>query len=164
MIKHAISLTLTLFGLWLVLSGYFKPLLLGLGVASTLLVVFLALRMDVSDHESYPFSLTHRLIRFWSFLSKEIVLANIDVVKRVLGPRNKIDPQVITIHPPQRTDLGLAIYANSITLTPGTVSMEVERDHIMVHALSREGAADLQAGRMARYVPEAGEMNSKESK
>lgn len=156
MLKHAASMTVALFALWLLLSGHFDPLLLGLGFASTVFAVFLALRMEVIDHESYPFHLTGRLIRFWLFLSKEIVLANIDVVKRVLGPKNKVNPRVVRIPSPQRTDLGLVIYANSITLTPGTVSMQVTPESITVHALSQEGAADLEAERMARRVPESG--------
>lgn len=162
MLRHAASMTVALFALWLVLSGHFDPLLLGLGVVSTLLAVFLALRMEVVDHESYPFHLTSRLVRFWLFLTKEIVLANVDVVKRVLGPKSRVNPRIVTIRPPQRTDLGLVIYANSITLTPGTVSMEVDRETIRVHALTLEGANDLIAERMARRVPEAGLTDEKE--
>lgn len=156
MLKHAASMTVTLFALWLLLSGHYDPMLLGLGFASTAFAVFLALRMEVIDHESYPFHLTGRLIRFWLFLSKEIVFANVDVVKRILGPKRNIKPQLVRIRPPQRTELGLVIYANSITLTPGTVSMEVTPESITVHALSPDAAADLEAGRMARRVPESG--------
>lgn len=154
MIKHAVSLSLTLFGLWLLLSGHYNPLMIGFGVVSTLLVVFLALRMEVMDHEAYPFHMTLRLARFWLFLAWEIVVANLEVAKRVFGPRSKVSPRVIDIRPPQRTDLGLVIYANSITLTPGTVSMEVTPERIRVHALTPEGADDLIAERMARRVPE----------
>lgn len=152
MIKHGISLLLTMFGLWLVLSGHFDPLLLTLGAVSATFVTFLALRMEVVDHESYPFNMTTRLVRFWTWLLKEIVLANVDVVKRVFTGR--ISPQMLKVQPPQKTDLGLAIYANSITLTPGTVSIEVQPGSIEAHALSKEGAEELAAGDMARRVPE----------
>jgi multicomponent Na+:H+ antiporter subunit E len=155
MFKHAASMTVVLFALWLLLSGHFdNAVLLGFGLVSTAFAVFLALRMEVVDHESYPFHMTRRLVRFWLFLGKEMVVTNIDVARRILGPRNRISPRVITIRPPQRSDLGLAIYANSITLTPGTVSMEVLRKGMTVHALTKESADDLIAGRMARRVPE----------
>lgn|SRR5690606_24161062 len=152
MIRHAISLLLALFGLWLVLSGHFNPLLLALGAISAAFVTFLALRMEVVDQESYPFNLTTRLLRFWAWLFKEIVLSNIDVTKRVLTGR--ISPRMVKVPAPQQTDLGLAIYANAITLTPGTVSIEVTSESIEAHALSKEGAEGLAEGTMAEQVPE----------
>jgi multicomponent Na+:H+ antiporter subunit E len=52
----------------------------------------------------------------------------------------------------QRTDVGKVIYANSITLTPGTVSVEIENDRILVHAITREAAEGLESGDMDRRV------------
>lgn len=151
--KHALSLGVGLFCLWLLLSGHFDPLLLGLGLFSTVLTVYLALRMEVLDHESHPLHLSFALLRFWAYLVWQIVLANVDVASRVLGLR-PISPTLVRLPLPLKTDLGRVIYANSITLTPGTVSLEVDSDTVLVHALSKEAAADLQAGRMARLVPD----------
>ena len=151
---HTISLTITLYLLWLGLSGHFEPLLMSIGAVSTLLVVYLALRMDVVDRESHPIHLTGRLFRFWGYLSKEILLANLDVMRRVLSPGPDISPRYIDVPLPQKSDLGRVIYANSITLTPGTVSVELDRQSIKVHALSKEGAEDLASGEMARRVPD----------
>ena len=153
---HIISLTITLFLLWLGLSGHFEPLLILIGIASTFLVVFLATRMEVIDHESHPIHLTVRLLSFWGYLSREIVLANIDVIKRILTPGKSISPQMITLPLPQKSDLGRVIYANAITLTPGTVSVQLERDTITVHALAKETADALATGEMARKVPDDG--------
>lgn len=144
-----------LFLFWLLLSGHSEPLLLGLGVASVGLTLFLTKRMNVIDHESYPFHLSSRLPAFTLYILREIVNANIDVLKRIVGFGSKtISPQLIEIPLPQKTDLGRAIYANSITLTPGTVSVQLSKDKLIVHALSKEAADELSGGDMARAIPD----------
>ena len=152
--KHAVSLTLTLFILWILLSGHFNPLLIALGVASSLITVVLALRMEVIDHESHPLHLSRQLPRFWVFLSHEVIMANLDVVRRILTPGKSYSPQLRQFPLPQQTELGQVIYANAITLTPGTVTVQLNTDSIRVHALSREAAEDLQSGRMAQAIPD----------
>jgi multicomponent Na+:H+ antiporter subunit E len=151
--KHAISLALLLYGLWLGLSGHTEPLLLSLGAASTALAVYLALRMKLLDHESYPVRLKPSLVRHLVFMAREIILANIDVAKRILKGPSSISPQLTRVPATQSSTLGKVIYANSITLTPGTVSLRLD-DKILVHSLTREGAEDLATGRMARSVPD----------
>ncbi|TNF98631.1 MAG: DNA topoisomerase IV [Gammaproteobacteria bacterium] len=151
--KHIISMFVALVILWVLLSSHFEPLMLGLGMASVLLTLFIAIRMDVIDHESHPFHLTFHLVKYWILLFWEIIKSNFDVVLRVLGVR-PISPTVITLPVPHKTDLGRVIYANSITLTPGTVSIDVKQDCIVVHALSEEGAKELQGGYLASLIPE----------
>ena len=151
----AFSYSVLLCVFWLLLSGHFEPLLLGLGLVSVALTLFLAHRMNVIDHESYPLHLTTRLPAFFIYLLKEIVLSNIDVVKRILSPRrDAISPQLFEVPLPQQSDLGRAIYANSITLTPGTVSIALTDDTIIVHALSKEAAEALATGQMAGNIPD----------
>ncbi|MDX1655299.1 MAG: Na+/H+ antiporter subunit E, partial [Candidatus Competibacteraceae bacterium] len=116
---HAISLGLSCFILWLLLSGHYTPLLLCFGLASCLLVVVVARRMEVVDREGHPVHLGLGLLRYWPWLLKEIITANVQVMRCILKPQ-LIDPQVIQVRPGQRSDLGRVIYANSITLTPGT--------------------------------------------
>lgn len=152
--KHAVSLTLTLFILWLLLSGHYNVLLISLGLISSLLTVVLALRMDVIDHESHPLHLRRQLPRFWIFLSREVVLANLDVIRRILTPGKSFSPQLRQLPLPQKTAVGQVLYANSITLTPGTVTVQLGTDNILIHALSREAADDLQTGRMAQAIPD----------
>ena len=152
--KHAISLTLTLFSLWVLLSGHFDTLLITLGVASSLVTVFLALRMEVLDHESHPLHLSRQLPRFLLFLLREVILANLDVIRRILTPGKSFSPQLRQFPLPQQTVLGQVIYANAITLTPGTVTVQLNANSIRVHALSRESAEELQSGRMAQAVPD----------
>jgi len=153
-LKHTINLGILLFALWLGLSGQFNVLLLSLGLASTLLIVYLAHRMDVVDEEIYPAHMTFLLIRFWVFLAKEVILANIDVINRIFRPGKNISPQLFELPLTQKTDLSRVIYANAITMTPGTVSVNLDKKTITVHTLSIEAADDLRSGRMARAVPE----------
>jgi multicomponent Na+:H+ antiporter subunit E len=149
---HSISLGLVLFGVWLLLSGFFEPLLLGLGLVSCLAVVLIAYRMDVIDHEGQPIHLGWRIFVYWLWLAVEIVKANLDVARRILDPRLPIHPVLIRTKASQTTELGHVIYANSITLTPGTVSVQVIEGEILVHAIAEEPAEGLETGDMDRRV------------
>ena len=152
-LPHALSLGIFLGILWLLLSGHFSLLLLGIGMLSIVLVVYLALRMDVVDHEGQPVHLRLRAtLGYWAWLLKAIIISNIDVCKRILSPSMPISPTRVSIKGLQETDLARVIFANSITLTPGTVSMSVDDGVIDVHSLTREGAADLEAGEMNRRI------------
>lgn len=136
------------------MSGIFEPLILILGVFSCALVVVIAVRMDVIDHEAVPVHLTFKVLLYWPWLLWEIVKANIDVTKRVLGFAD-ISPTMVRIKATQKTDLGIVIFANSITLTPGTISIDVDEEgYILVHALSRDGTEGLEGGDMDRRVTE----------
>ncbi|MEJ2121539.1 MAG: Na+/H+ antiporter subunit E [Alphaproteobacteria bacterium] len=151
-ILRGVSLVAFLVGTWLLLSGRYEPLILAFGVVSIVIVALIAYRMGVVDYESHPINLGWRLPAFWIWLLWEIVKANIDVAKRIIHPRMPISPTVFTLEPTQPTELGLVIYANSITLTPGTVTLQVERGGLEVHALSRQAAEDLAKGEMDRRV------------
>jgi multicomponent Na+:H+ antiporter subunit E len=149
---RGISLVAFLAGTWLLLSGHDETLILAFGAISCAVVTFLAYRMGVVDYEGHPVHLGWRLPVYLVWLLWEIVKANIDVAKRILNPRLPISPTVFTLKPTQPTVLGNVIYANSITLTPGTVTLQVSRNELEVHALSREAAEDLARGEMDRRV------------
>ena len=151
-LKHAFNLILFLFAIWLLLSGHYTPLLLVLGVLSILLVVFLAKRANLIDREIQPALLKPSVLLYWIWLGKEIIKSNIDVTRRILSPRLPISPNVFTVRAGQKTELGRVTYANSITLVPGTVTMDVDEEKFTVHALTQEAAADLKRGEMDRRV------------
>ena len=154
MIKYA-SLGILLFITWLLLSGHYNPLLISLGMASVLFVVYLAARLDVVDQESLPIHVgPHRFLAYWAWLSKEIIVANLQVTRAILNPKDTIKPQVIKVDTAQNSEVAEVTYANSITLTPGTVTMDLTDDHITVHALLEESAEGLQSGEMARKIQE----------
>ena len=139
-----------LFGTWLLLSGHYNPLLIGLGIVSCVVVLYFTHRMDVIDHEGHPIHLSWRAMTYWPWLLVEIAKANIDVSKRIVAPKRAISPTMIRVRSSQTNDVGRVVFANSITLTPGTVSVRVSEGEILVHALSLEGAEDLASGEMDR--------------
>lgn len=148
---RSVSFLLVLYIFWLLLSGIFTPFLLLAGLGSALAVFLLARRMDLIDHEGFPIHLGWvACISYWPWLTKEIVKSAWDVSKRILDPRLPISPTLVEFVPSQKTDLGLVIHANSITLTPGTIAIEVEPGRFLVHALSAEGAAGLADSEMDR--------------
>ena len=149
---RVIGLGVSLTVLWLLLSGIFQPLILGFGAVSVLLVLVIAHRMDVIDHEGVPIHLRFRIFGYLVWLAKEVAKSNIAVVKLILDPSLPISPRVIRVKSSQTTDLGRVIHANSITLTPGTVSIEIEPGEIIVHAISREAAEGTLEGSIDRRV------------
>jgi len=151
---RTVSTATLIFVFWFVLSGHTETLLITFGIASTGLTIYLSRRMNIIDDESYPFKIGFSLVRYNLYLVKEILLANIDVIKRILSPSVTINPQVTELPASQRSDLSKVIYANSITLTPGTVTLELAGDKLKVHALSHEGIEDLKQGNKAKQVPE----------
>ncbi|MFC1674184.1 Na+/H+ antiporter subunit E, partial [Pseudomonadota bacterium] len=108
---HAISLGAAMAALWLLLSGFFTPLLLGLGVASVALSVWIAHRMDVVDHEGHPIHMGPRAVVYFPWLIKEIIVSNWDVAKVILSPKINIRPHVFFTKAGQLTEVGRTTYA-----------------------------------------------------
>ena len=126
-----------LFALWLLLSGIYKPLTLSLGAISAIGVALIVRRME-SQSPTGQLHLTLRPLQFSLYvlwLLVEIFKANWQVIKLIIAPKLALNQHLFKIPYSQKTDLGQTIFANSITLTPGTISVEVEADHIIVHAL-----------------------------
>lgn len=118
--------------------------------------------MDVIDHEGHPSHLSLKILPYWAWLSWEIVKANIDVAKVILSPKLPISPVMFKTKANQKRELGQVIYANSITLTPGTVTVNLEDGILEVHALTIQGAKDVLNGEMDRRVCQVkGEMEGK---
>ena len=123
---------------WLTLSGYFTPMLLTLGAISIALVIGACLRMNILDRETAPYLSMPKTLIYFVWLFKEIIKANVQVVRAVLKPDMLVSPTLTKIPYSQEIDLSKVMFANSITLTPGTVSVLMEEDHILVHALLSE--------------------------
>lgn len=149
---HRISLAGVLATVWLLWSGQYKALFLGLGALSVALVVTLSVRMRVVDNEGAPVDVPLRAVLYLPWLVWQIVLSNLDVMRRIVQPGPTISPRLITLPTRPRSEIGRAILANSITLTPGTVTVDVADDHFTVHALTEEAAASLLEGEMERRV------------
>jgi len=147
-----VSRVLVLYAFWILMSGYFTPFLLGAGLACAVAVAWLARRMQFVDREAHPMHLSLAAVAYWPWLLKEICKAGIQVSRIILDPRLPISPTLVRFRPSQESTVGLATHANSITLTPGTITVEASRDEFLVHGLTREGAAGCVDSEMDRRV------------
>lgn len=147
-----VSLAVVLFCFWLVLSGFLTPGLMTFGVLTCLAAIAVAGRMRAIDEEGHPVQLMLGAITYWPWLIKEIIKSAWAVSKIILDPKLPISPTVVTLTANQKTAAALATYANSITLTPGTITVGVAGREFTVHALVQEGAEDLREGTMDRRV------------
>lgn len=141
---RSVSFAAVLAGFWLALSGHFTGLLLGLGAASVLLVWVLARRADVVDAEGHPSQLSTRTLGYWFWLAIEVLKSALRVIVLVL--RGGEQPVVRRIPIGDLSPVGKATLANSITLTPGTLSMCVIDKEIEVHSLHAPFLEDLDSG------------------
>ena len=141
----------TLLAGWLLMSGIYNGLLIGFGVASCLLCTWLSLRIGATDREGLPTHLFARLPAYLAWLIGEIVSSNIATAKIIL--RGTSDPEIFEVPANQATAAGLANYANSITLTPGTVTVDIDEaktgpSRFLVHALHPQFGDDVRSGDM----------------
>ncbi len=149
--RYAASLTTILVLLWLGISGVYKPLILGLGVASIALVVWISRRMDVVGVEHNPALYSWRLPLYWGWLLWQIIVANLQVAACALQP-SRLRPSVVRVPVPHKTAVGKVTYANSVTLTPGTVTLLLNPGEMTVHALHPASREDLESGAMAQRI------------
>lgn len=147
-----ISLTAFLYLFWLVLSGHYTPMLIVAGLVCSVLCLLAAIRVRTADEEGHPIEFFRGAITYLPWLTVEIGKSAWAVTKIILHPRLPISPTMTVVTATQRTAVGTATYANSITLTPGTITVAVDGDKLTVHALVTEGALDLEAGGMDRRV------------
>jgi multicomponent Na+:H+ antiporter subunit E len=143
------ALAAALLAFWLVLSDQRTPLALALGAISAALVAFL--NRDVAVVTETLRALP-RLAGYVPWLLGEIVRANLDVARVILHPALPIDPVVVRVPAPRGGDLAVTVLGNSITLTPGTMTLDHDGPELVVHALTRRSAADLAGGAMTRRV------------
>ena len=125
---------------------------MGLGLASCIAVLLLTLRFELADPESEPYQLGHRPLLYLPWLLWEIARANLQVARVILSPSLPISPTLVRLKASQQSELCQAIFANSITLTPGTVTIELKDGSLLVHALSEDAAVDLLQGEMDARV------------
>jgi multicomponent Na+:H+ antiporter subunit E len=123
--------------LWLLMSGLYKPLILGFGAASVLIAVWLSRRADAVDGLRPQLALKpFEFVGYFAWLMVEIAKANWAVTKTILAPGMPMRQHLCRTPHTQKTDVGQVIFANSITLTPGTITVEVEEEDFLVHALN----------------------------
>ena len=144
------TLFLFLFGFWLLMSGHYTFLITSLGVLSCLLCVYLTIKGKFLDNETIPLYFFPRLIQYTLWLIKEIFISNIVTAKVILLKSEK--PELFSVKATQKTNEGKVTYANSITLTPGTVTTQIKDDVFEVHALTKEFGDDVRSCEMDKMV------------
>lgn len=151
--RYLLIISLTLF--WLLLSGFWdNPLILSLGAASVALSTWIAMRME----RDYAFkdrglSILMRQFNFWPWLFKELIWSNLDVLRCIWMPgRYPISPIIKQLKMQPESRIARTMYANSITLTPGTVAIEVRNNEVLVYSLLESAMDSLEAGEMGRRI------------
>lgn len=147
---------LVLATIWLLLSGHYTGLILSLGVLSVLVVTWFIWRMDRVDGELWGLPIRPRLLYYLLWLMWQVVLSNIDLVRRIWDPTLPIRPTWQRLDIKVSSVLAKTLYANSITLTPGTLTTDVRDDHFMVHSLSPDGIEELKKGGMEKQIQRLG--------
>jgi len=137
---YAVGLIIGLTTFWLGLSGHYTPLLLSLGTVSITLSVILAARIDILDREGAPYFRSFGVLAYLPWLIVEIIKSNIVVARACLKADLDISPVLVKVRTQCESDLAKTLFANSITLTPGTVTVAVEEKRLLVHALYEENA------------------------
>lgn len=138
--QRFIALVLALFAFWVLMSGMLTPFLLSAGLGSSFAVALLAARMGLLGSEDAGLRHFWRSLGYLVWLLVEIVKSSWQVTKIILHPALPISPTLVRLRPSQTTVTGLVIHANSITLTPGTYTIEASFDSLLVHGLTAEGA------------------------
>ena len=146
----SVTLFIVLFGFWLLMSGYYTPLILSLGVISCLLCVYLTIKGKFLDNETLPIYFFPRLIQYTLWLIKEILKSNIQTAKVIIMKSE--EPELFSVKSTQKTNEGKVTYANSITLTPGTVTTQIKNDIFEVHALTKDFGDDVRSSEMDKMV------------
>lgn len=130
---------------WVLWSGLYKPIVLGLGAVSCILSAYMAHRMGFFRDQAV-ISLLPRLPAYWWWLLREIAVSSIEVARLILQPSLPISPTVVTLQAKPESPVGQAILGNSITLSPGTVTLDVHEGQLLVHCISSESARALLDG------------------
>jgi multicomponent Na+:H+ antiporter subunit E len=156
LITQNLQLLIVLGALWLLLSGHYTPLLLFLGTASVLLVVWFLRRMDEADQEPMQLRPSIGLFLYLAWLLWCVIKANVDLARRIWDPKMPIRPVWAKLDTKVKSPVETTLYANSITLTPGTLTTDVCEDHFLIHAVSQEGVDELREGEMERRILKLG--------
>lgn len=158
-IGHYIRFSIYLYIFWLLISGSLQAKFLIMGAVACLVIAWVCTPLFMIDNISHTkkyFMLNVSVIKliayvFW--LLKELLMANLDVMKATWKKELPIEPTLLHFHVSIDNPIALALIANSITLTPGTITLNVSRDNIFeIHALTPGAADGILSGATAKKV------------
>lgn len=137
---------------WLLWSGLYKPVVLGLGLFSCVITLIIATRTGFFEPARELLHIVVRLPGYWLWLLGEIIRSSLTVARIVLSPSLPSSPVVVKLKLKPTTDMTQVILGNSITLSPGTVTIDIFEEDLLVHCITREGAEDLLSGEFNQRV------------
>ena len=142
------------FILWVIFNGNLTLEICIFGVViSVTLFAFVCKFMDFSlKKEIHIYRKSFLFVRYVFLLIKEIVKANFGVTRMILSQREEIQPALVTFHSDLKTVTGRAFLANAITLTPGTITVSLEKDQYTVHCLDESLAEGMNDSEFAEYI------------
>lgn len=149
---HIVKWAVVLSIFWLLLSGFIEPLLLSFGAISVVIVLFILKRMDKVENEPGQIGTSIRLIRYTPWLIGQVFSSAIHVTKLIWGSPDKVSPAIAKINAKDVPASSRVLYANSITLTPGTLSVDLDENEVTVHALHRSSIDELKEGQMEKKI------------
>ena len=157
---RALFLFLALCAFWVLLSGEIQSAyLMGVGVFCCAITTWFSVRLEIVGDEGQPTRGIRPFIAYLPWLFWQVVLANVDVIKRVWRPERSIEPRFFTLPVQVRHPVAKALYANSITLTPGTVAIKCDDSSFLVHALTDEAEQALRSGDMEQRIQQMEEVS-----
>lgn len=136
---YFLGLLAALAAFWLGNSGHYKPLMLGFGSISVLLTLVLASRLNIIDREGAPYVRLPQLLRYYPWLAVEVIKSNWTVIRACLSAELDITPTLTKVKTVCKSDLAKVTFANSITMTPGTITVEIDGDKLLVHGIYEAG-------------------------
>lgn len=159
--KYYVILCLVLFAFWLLLSGKFEPKFLFYGVATSVVSAYVCMPLLLIPSKDgkkkfYAFGVSlGKFALYWIWLMREVVNANLDVERAVVRPEMEINPMMVSFKMPYENPMAHATLANSITLTPGTITVDVSEDGVyLIHALTDGAREGLLSGGMQQKIAE----------
>jgi multicomponent Na+:H+ antiporter subunit E len=151
--NHLLKVFILIFIFWFLLSGMTNLLMIMLGLFSSFFVVWIINKMDLVDREVsfHNFNIS-KLIMYFFWLLREIIVSNLKVCLYIITPNKKINPEIIKIKSRQNSEFANVLYANSITLTPGTVTIDVDKNNFTVHTLDTQFKESLEKNIMDEKI------------
>ncbi|MFW6354452.1 MAG: Na+/H+ antiporter subunit E [Verrucomicrobiota bacterium] len=150
--RPLVYVALLFLALWLLLSGKLGLFHVFSGVAATALIVWRHTRMPPVERADFRGARVERLIPYLAWLLVQMVLSALQVARVILSPDKHLDPRLVAFDRPMPSIFQSVLFGNSITLTPGTLTLDLKDQTYLVHALTEATAADLLGGEMASRV------------
>ena len=158
LLKKRIGFAIFIFVIWFLLSGKTEAKFIILGAVTAILVSIICtpmLHTMKAGRRYYIFKFDYlRMIVYFFWLFKEIILSSFDVMKAIISPKDKIHFRLLRFACALQNPAAVVLFMNSITLTPGTITIDIEGNEFVVNALTETAAEGLLAGTMQKKIAE----------